>query len=377
MKLENCRYDLETKMVDACDNCRISTYKTHQHINFGSFRLVVTKLYEAKTCFLGFAPGDLVNAFSLLPKEEQELEIIRRHKYSTEFHEQRSVESEFETELEETIRTELSATQDFNFSVSASGEVDVLGLAEASVETKTGLELGFSQEFFKEVVRKTSSRVSNKYDVSIDIKTEAENEFRSLRKISNPNECRVVTYFFKQLNRKYSFTISLVDVRYDVISKLPPIFTTKLPYYSREITMKPATIFPASSVKAQAVAAPVEMRMAKPLFEATAAVRAVPNEEVQTISAKIQHVATPVREFKEFTAKQFATILPGYSLVAAQRAKLNAYLEKLQADPANLPHVVYQTEYCLRTNNILAEPKVSECSICEDCDDCKKPDAGE
>jgi hypothetical protein len=46
-------------------------------------------------------------------------------------------------------------------------------------------------------------------------------------------------------------------------------------------------------------------------------------------------------------------------------------LKVILSKPENkINFIIFATEYCLRTNSVIAEPKVSDCSICE-CDDCE------
>jgi len=365
MKLDNCQYDLETKMVDACDSCRFTSFQTHQTYTIGQFRLIVTRTYETKTCFSGFAPGDLINAFSLLPKEEQEVEIIRREKYSKALHEERSVESEFESEVQSTMRSELSASQDFNFSESAGGGFSFFGIG-ASASASASQSFGLDENFFNEVVKKTAAKVSSKYDIAVDTKTEIDNQYRSLRKITNPNPCRVVTFFFKQLNKKYTYQVSLVKITYDIINALPDVFTAQLPYYTKVLPnnlqqIQPVPTIPAS-VAATAVNAP------RTLVLASATVQNAPHLEVATQNAKVLYAATDARPFKELTEEQLSAKAILLNVIAAEKAKVDELIKSLKVLPGYKPGIVFSTEYCIRTHNIMAEPKVSNCSIC-DCNE--------
>ena len=178
-----CTYDLGTKFVEGCDPCRRRRFKTKQTIRIGNFNLMITRNFEYKTCFEGFTQGDFLHALTLLPKEKQQVEIVRRSKYTRALHEERSVESEFETEFSNTLRTELSASQDFNFHQEAGGGFNFFGLVEGGAEVSADQAFHFEQSLMNEVVFKASAKVSRKYDISIDTKTEVENKFRSLRTI--------------------------------------------------------------------------------------------------------------------------------------------------------------------------------------------------
>ncbi|MBS1772862.1 MAG: hypothetical protein JST82_08375 [Bacteroidetes bacterium] len=365
MKIDKCQYDLETKMVDACDDCRISRFKTHQTVVLGHLKVIITKTYETKTCLMGFAPGNLINAFSLLPKEEQEIEIIRSNKYSSALHEEKSTESEFESEFQNTIRVELGASQDFNTSESASGSVDYFGIAKADVSMSASQHFHFDEKFFDEVIRKTSMKVSNKYDISIDHKTEAENKFRSLRKISNPNPCRVVTFFFKQLNKKYSQTVSLIAVHYDLIDVLHDISLIHRPYYIKSIPSNAQRIYPVLPVQASSMA-----RITETGVHAYAAytTQSLAHAETLPVTRKELHTANEERIYKKLSEAQLVEKAKAVNIAGNEKKLLDELLKKIKEAPEYKPHVILKREFCIRTNNIMAEPKVSECSIC-DCNE--------
>lgn len=378
MKMDQCTYDLGTKIVDGCDQCRISRFKTHHTIRFGAFRLVITRNYQIKNCFEGFAPGNLINAFSLLPGEEQEVEIVRRSKYSKALHEERSVESEFESELQNTMRVELNSSQDFNFTQSAGGGFNFFGLFGGGAEVTAEQDFSFDQSFFNEVIAKTSLSVSRKYDVAIDIKTEVENKFRSLRKIKNPNDCKVVTYFFKQLHKKYSFEVSLLSVKFDIVRTLPSIFGNRSPFILKQLAVSDnQEILPVRTVELADVGQKnvVANNLASSATFAAAVSTNQPSKNV-TVSRAFEQLNP--REERQFLELDDALLNNRFGALNVPTKSKNAILRRIKAlkdNKLNKPRIVHKTEYCVRTHNVIAEPKVSECSICDcGCEDSKDPD---
>ena len=347
MEIKDCSYDLGTKIVEGCSPCRLQNFKTHESVKFGYYRLIITRMFQIKTCFEGFAGGNLINAFSLLPGEENEIEVIRKSKYSRELHMEQSIENEFESEVTDTMRLELGASQDFNFSQSAGGGFDFFGLVEANASASASQHLHFDQNFFKETIRKSATRISRKYDISMDIKTEVENKFRSLRKIKNPNPCKVVTYFFKQLNKKFKVEVSLVDVRYDWVRELPQVFAGPLNYSVARKEM-------ISPINEEIASTPT---LKKYLIKDTAI-------EVQEVKEKSE-----LANFKELPQKQLELKMKYENINARYLKQMEDYIKKAEGNPNYKIGVIYTGEYCLRTDNVVAEPKVSECSIC-DCDGC-------
>jgi hypothetical protein len=375
MKLDHCEYDLETKFVEPCEDCRRTRFTRKIPIRVGDLILYVTFLYEIRNCLEGFTSGDLLYAMSLLPKEEQEVEIVQKSRYERALHEQRSVESEFENEFMNTLRTQASLTNDVNTSVSGSAGVD-LGIFEVGGGASVSTATHFSTSVFAETVNKTSISVSNHYEVSVDTKTQIENQYRSLRKISNPNACRVVTYFFKQLNKKYKVEIVLLGIRFDLIRQLPPIHAQVLPYHIVKPNFAISTLQPATLVNVNPQEA-TKLNVAQQTF----AFRAATQDITPQLHADVQDafrtlVFRDVEPAKELEADAFIAKLETMDIDKAQKEKAIAAMNELNKRKDNQPgFVLFSGEYCLRTNSVVAEPKVSNCSICacEACDSGGKP----
>ncbi len=376
MKLDHCEYDLETKFVAPCDDCRRTRFQRKIPIRLGDHILYVTFLYEIRNCLEGFTSGDLLYAMSLLPGEEQEVEIVQKSRYERALHEQRSVESEFENEFMSTLRTQASLTNDINTNVSAGGGVD-LGIFEVGAHGSVSTATHFATSVFAEAVNKTSISVSNHYEVSVDTKTQIENSYRSLRKISNPNHCRVVTYFFKQLNKKYSFEIVLLGIRFDLIRQLPPIHTHVLPYHIVKPNFAISTLQPANLTNVNPQEATKFSAAQQPFaFRAAATQSVAPQLHADVQDAFRTLVFRDIEPAKELEADAFLAKLETMDVDKELKKQALAATNELVKRKDNQPgFVLYKGEYCLRTNSVVAEPKVSHCSICvcEKCDGGGKP----
>ena len=372
MKLDHCEYDLETKFVDPCCDCRRTRFSRKIPIHFGPFVLYVTYLYEMRNCFQGFTGGDFLHAMSLLPGEEQEVEIIQKSKYERALHEQSSTESEFEQEFINTLRLETSNTLDFNTATSASGSVSFFGMADASASASMSLATHFGVNTFAETITKASMSVSNHYEVSVDTKTEIENQYRSLRKISNPNKCRVVTYIFKQLSKKYEIDIVLLGIRFDLIQHVPLIHKELLPYHLVEPKFAVAVQHPRVVANVNPHEARLDANAQQSAFKASSHAQ-TPQLHVNVQDAFMTHLYRDITLAKELDAEAFLAKVDSLKLDKVQKTQVLAAFNELTKRKENQPgFVIYHTEYCVRTNSIVAEPKVSHCSICacEECNAC-------
>jgi hypothetical protein len=371
MKLNHCEYDLETKFVESCGTCRSSRFQRKIPVKIGNFILYITYLYEIKNCLQGFTDGDFLYAVSLLPNEEQEVEIVQRAKYERQLHEQNSIEQEFEQEFMNTLRVEASASVDTNTSISADAGVNFLDIIKAGTSASGSVATHFGSSIFNETVLKTAIKVSRHYEVSIDTKTEIENQYRSVRKISNPNHCKVVTYFFKQLNKKFSITISLIDVKFDLVQQVAVNHLELHPFYEIEPRF------------AVAIRRPEILKNDNPKEAAGAAVHntlavsknfSLLNQNHVQYSSELAYrhlIYKDVPLAKELSAEAFINKIESLNLAKTDLDKiLKAFKEILNRKENKKGYVLHQTEYCVRTNSIIAEPKLSHCSICE-CNDCE------
>ena len=369
MKINHCEYDLGTEFVENCDDCRRTRFNqvVPYHVGNGLI-LYVTYMYEMRNCLQGFTGGDFLNAMSLLPCEEQEVEVVQKHKYEHALHQQQSVESHFETEVTKTMRDQWSLSHDFNTNASGGGGID-LGIFQVGASASVSASVHMSASFFNEVVQKASSSVSNYYEVSIDTKTEIENQYRSLRKISNPNKCRVVTYIFKQLGKKYTFEVVFLGMRFDLIRHLPDIHVELLPYH----VTKPRFVADVNQPQINHNFNPYDIQrdaQANSTTFRTASRSQVPLVHVQVQDAYRTRVYRDVTLAKELDEASFIAKVETLKLDKNDRSAVLSSIKELKEVKGNEPgQVIYHTEYCVRTSSIVVEPKVSSCSICA-CEEC-------
>lgn len=369
MNINHCEYDLGTQFVENCDDCRVTRFNQVIPYHLGSgLILYVTYMYEARNCLQGFTGGEFLNAMSLLPCEEQEVEIVQKSRYEQALHQQQSVESHFESEFINTIRNQWSASTDVNTSTSGGGGID-LGIFQVGASASVSASAHFGASFFQEVVQKASSSVSKYYEVSIDTKTEIENQYRSIRKISNPNKCRVVTYIFKQLSKKYTFDVVLVDMRFDLIHHLPKINAELLPYHEVKTQFAVNVNQPQVHANFSPLSVEREVSHASVAFRASA-LSQIPMVHTQVLDAYNTHIYRDVTLAKELDAPSFLKKLDTLKLDKTdKKLVLDAFNTLVEKKENKEGYVVYHTEYCVRTSSIVAEPKVSSCSICA-CEEC-------
>ena len=218
--------------VEGCDPCRHYFFTRTESFQLPSGKLIMTMHYDLRTCFEGLAKGQYINAITLMPGEEINIEVVKRSKYSKSIHEQTSVESEFEHEFAISTKDTLQTTSEFNFKFGTEGEFSLLG-----VKAKTTTELATNIKRFNErivqIAQSSSMRVSRRNDISIDVKTEFENSLRTLRKFKNPNNCQPVLYLISQLQKKYKTSLHLIGLSWDFIpktEKFPSILSKPLNY---------------------------------------------------------------------------------------------------------------------------------------------------
>lgn len=379
--VEICEVDVPRQKFLECPNCVDIFFKRIGRVSFGAiapgpapgpiFQIIVIRRYVLRKCFLGLAIGQHVHSLTMLPGEQLEIEVVRRSKFSRALHEQRSVESEFRFELQSTARDEWSSEEESNFKVTAEEDFSIFCVGVESTQEYSTREKT-AEEHFREIISKTSSRVSRKFEVAIDTKTEVENEYRSVRKITNPNPCQPVMYSYFQLAKKYKTELILTDIRFDFQPRVPPILTTlqailtiapESPYrenvnlnvvappppWTLSAGSTPATPAGIGTAVFSLVTAPVLGTVAQPTIAGLPTVRPT--------------IETP--EFLELTkdellAKVGTTTDP--QAVAILRQQLDAFLN----DPANKTGAKDTYEYCVNTDGLYVEANTSKCSACEE-----------
>jgi hypothetical protein len=328
----------------------------------GSVTIIVTRRYALKTCYLGLALGQLAYSLTLVPKEELEIEIVRRAKFSRALHEQRSVESEFRFEFQGTSRDEWSAEQESNFAVHADEGFSLFGLGVHATQDYAHREAA-AEDHLREIVSKTASRVSQRYDVAVDVKTEVENQYRSVRKVSNPNPCHPVIYLYYQLAKKYRSELILTDVRVDVRRQVPPILAqpqraiafAATPPYRQTLDLQVVSPPPAWTVTSAAgelgrsfAAAQLTRPNATSVAVAQLPAIHVPQEEVDILRLTRDEAVARIHE-QDVDPKVFAPALDKFLSHAVNKVGTRATYE-----------------YCIATDGLYVEGNVSPCAVCDE-----------
>lgn len=358
-----CEANVPKTPLTQCDPCTDLFWSYSRKVRIGRNIFIVTRRYRLRTCFAGLGIGKHTHSMTLLPGEQVDIEIVRRAKYERALHEQRSIESEFETELQTTTRNELETQFSMNVQIDAEAGFKILGIgAKTSVETE--LEYATIEKSFREVIAKNSSRVSRKHEIAIDVKSEVENTFRSLRRVRNPNPCQPVTFHYFQMAKKYKAELFLIDVRFDELRPVPLLerpmgavaFRADAPY-RQNLDLN--------------VVAPSPLSLGGPEV-AGVRVSSVAGRELRADVASIAGlpaVQVPIEPppFRELDRDQLLTEL-GASLTKAQIARLRPEIDKFLARPVNKPRKIDTYEYCVHTSGLYVETHTSPCAACLETD---------
>jgi len=369
---ETCELDVPRTELLECPPCTEIFFERVSHVGLdvgqASVPIVVTRRYVLRKCYVGVALGQLAYSLTLLPKEEVEIEIVRRSKFSRALHEQRSVESEFRFEFQSTSRDEWSSEEESNFKITGEEGFKIFGIGAKSTQEYSTREKA-AEKHLREIVTKTASRVSQKYEVAVDTKTEVENQYRSVRKISNPNPCQPVIYLYYQLAKKYRTELELTDVRVDVPVQPPPILSRPLG----------AAVFAASApyrqtLDLQVVAAPPPFTLRAGL--GTDEPRAIALERTLAFSS-LRGVAGAITQLPAVEAPvdepDVLQLTPEEALAKVVRVRpdinakaFDAALKKFLAVDDNKPGVRDTYEYCINTDGLYVETELSKCSACDE-----------
>lgn len=328
----------------------------------GSVTIIVTRRYMLRTCYLGLALGQLAYSLTLVPKEELEIEIVRRTKFTRALHEQRSVESEFRFELQATTRDEWSAEHESNFRVNADEGFSFFGLGAHATQEYAQREAA-AEDHVREIVTKTASRVSHRYDVAVDVKTEVENQYRSVRKMSNPNPCHPVIYLYYQLAKKYRSELILTDVRVDVRRQVPPIlsvpagaikFAATPPYRQtldlQVVSPPPPWTVPTATAGGEIGRSFAVAQLARPASPSIAQQPPlqVPHEEIEVMRLTRDEAVARIVHEQDVDPHHFAPAL-----------------DKFLGHAVNKPGSRAVYEYCIATDGLYVEGNVSRCAVCD------------
>ncbi len=348
MLKKKCTANFEPTKLVKCDPCRHYYFSRTEAIKLRNGVLIVTLHYDLRTCFQGLGKGSYINSLSLLPGEELEIEIIRRNKYIRELHEATSVETEFEEVYKETTRNKFNVNGEFNFSLKGEGGFKIFGIG-AKAETEISSSIKSSYEWFKEIVESTTSSVSTKYDVSIDVKTETENSFRSIRKIRNPNACHPVAFLLSQIMKKYKTELYLLRVEYDFKTKTPPLLAKR---NSSIELIKPLLIpfnffLNKNKLSSSIVKDNKKIKLPTLFGESKSSIQTLPSQ------------------YMELTKSDLLSNIRN----ANSKSEVKRMIELLRRKDEYKAGIKASKEYCIRTSDIHIESRISECSACcqDDC----------
>jgi hypothetical protein len=182
----------------------------------------------------GFGIGKHLYSTTLLPGEEQELEVFQSQKTETELKSSRSVETEFLEEYEQVVQEETQKTEESNFSISGGLDAGVnLGIVSIGAEVDAAhstKEINFHKQATSDT-HKTSDRATRKNDLSMSNKTEVVTTTRSTRRIRNPNLCQSVTWSFFQLQRRVRVKLILESIAFDLFDKGGNLSSSLVPVF--------------------------------------------------------------------------------------------------------------------------------------------------
>ena len=366
--VETCELQVPRLKLLECPPCTEIFFSRVSRVEIGKILIAVTRRYLLRKCYIGLAVGRHVHSLTLLPQEEVEIEIVRRSKFSRALHEQRSVESEFQYELQNTSRDEWSAEEETNFKVTAEAGFKLFGIgiktsAQYSKREKT------AEEHFREIISKTTSKVNQKYDIAIDTKTEVENQYRSVRKVTNPNPCQPVIYNYFQLAKKYKTELILTDIRFDFLPVPPRILTAPL----QVVTIATESFYP-QNLNLQIVAPPPPWRLQLGALAPTAPVTQFAQAPgslqfvhpatslVAPQASVVSKIPTEPPEVMELTKEELLDKIRGKTQDDdAFKRELDAFLR----DDVNKVGVRGNYEYCINTEGTYVEATVSKCSPCD------------
>jgi len=390
---EICELDVPRYELQECPPCTEIFFRRIDRVKIAQLTVVVIRRYVLRKCFVGLGIGHHVHSLTLLPQEQVEIEIVRRSKFSRALHEQRSVESEFRFELQSTARTELTTEEESNWKVGGGVDFSIFGVDISSSGEYSNRQKTVESRF-REIVSKTSSMVSRKYEVAIDTKTEVENQYRSLRKISNPNPCQPVIYNYYQLAKRYESELILQELRFDVLrpERKPPalleeftnevLFSAQAPYRQNlnlQIVAPPPVwtlggeagqvatsqfgasggglaqfaalqSFASRGLGLDSLAQPVNAQIAAPLVNIAAIppVR-VPVEREDFSQLTVDELIEKVRKINPDLVEKF-----------------KGELEEFLSDEANQTGVRDSYEYCINTEGLYVETTISKCAACDE-----------
>ncbi|MBK0401201.1 hypothetical protein H0I76_18535 [Limibaculum sp. M0105] len=341
-----------------CERCIDRYFSTHDTIIFTppgqvtSGACKVTRKYRWHICDEGIGVGRHLHSVTLLPGEEVELEVVRKHKFDTSLSAQASIEEEVETDLQVKLLEEWGKTEKVSGKFNHSGGIEIFGIGgktvqdyQRSVETK--------ERRLSEVVSKTAASVSRKFETAMSLKAEVENKFRAVRKVKNPNPCQPVTFHHFQIVKKFRRQLFLVEQTYDCTP--------------------PAGLVGGSDITfTDAIRAPGRMA---PDVVPTPPGWSIPDDRKAVLACGGEAgqggppVGRPVElkldppSSREMTRDEVLADLAARG-AGDEEARVIRELDAL-ADPGG-GGLIFEEVYCIGTDSVFVQAQVSECAACAD-----------
>lgn len=348
-------------LIDCRDDC-VTRFFEHEesYVAENGFFCVVTRKYRWDTCEVGLGIGRHAFSITLLPGEEVELEEVRKDRFSRALHDQRSVAAELELTVEETVRDEVSTKDEYFFEHVGENNFKLFGQKRKGQRTYRDAVTRL-EETLRQTVTKSAARVSAKNEIAIDVKAEAENVYRSVRKVRNPNPCQPVTYNFYQLAKRLTRRLTLVEV----VHKCSPPAGDEVPRPG--LTTFRSPVARPSPARLDVVAPPPAHSLTAapppPMREGCAA--PAPGETV----VRGEFAAPAALERNRRAVIEDIRAEQGEE--AARRA--DAALAEIDdlADPGG-GGLIFEEEICIATTGFHVEGLVSPCAVCEDTELKKK-----
>lgn len=205
-----------------------------------------------------------------------------------------------------------------------------------------------------EIIRKSASSLSAKYETSISTKTEVDNQFRSLRKFKNPNPCQPVTFHYFQIMKKFRRELFLIEQTYDCspiqgIQRGEPGVILFAPEVRRPSQLAPDIVAP-----------PPFWTVGNERKGAIGGMQACRTEELVAplVEARVERPTS-----REMTKHE---VLEEFRATGMSDAATSAFFEFDQLVDPGGGGLIWSEEYCVGTDSTFVQAQVSDCAACEE-----------
>ena len=346
--------------VDCNDDCVTRFFEHHENYfdEETSFFCTIVRKFRWDTCDLGIGIGRHVFSITLLPGEEVELEEVRRDKFSRTLHDQRTLATELELTVEETLREETSNKDEYFFEHIGENNFKLFGQKRKGQRTLRNAWERIDKTL-KQTVTKSAAQVAAKNETTIEVKAEAENVYRSTRKVKNPNPCQPVTYNFYQIAKRMQRRLTLVEV---VLSCEPP---AGIAVPRTGVTTFRTPVSRPQRVNLNIVAPPPAWQLDTKSIDINRS-PCIMSDETE---ARFE-IAQPTK-FERSRDELIEELRTEVGEEAAHRAEQALDPINDLVDP-NGGGLIFEEEICIGTTGFHVEGMVSPCAVCEDTDLKKK-----